>query len=222
MEDYDPADYKVLFIYQQDTRAFNCGAMKNIGFITVKNMYPNDYQNITLVFNDVDTLPYTKNFLNYKTTQGTIKHFYGFIFCLGGIVSVNAGDFERINGFPNFCAWGYEDNMLQARAQSAGLIIDRSQFYSILDKNILHFNHGITRNVNRKEYDAYKANTPEGINTIYQLATNYEESTGFVNVTNFITNRQENSSNTMVYDIRNGPRIFKSKNKRAGMIKMFL
>ena len=222
MEDYDQNDYKILYIHQQDARQFNCGAMKNIGFITVKNMYPTDYQNITLVFNDLDTVPFKKNFLNYKTTQGIIKHFYGFTFCLGGIVSITAGDFERINGFPNFWAWGYEDNMLNNRAKQAGLQIDRSQFYPILDKNILQLNHGVTRNVNRTEYDVFKSNTQEGINTIYQIETNYDESSGFVNVTNFITNRPENSSKTFAYDLRNGKQIFKPKNKRTGTIKMIL
>ena len=64
LEDYDKDDYRIFFVHQTDKREFNRGAMKNIGFLAVWDMYPNDYKNITLVFNDVDTMPYTKNFLD--------------------------------------------------------------------------------------------------------------------------------------------------------------
>ena len=141
--------YRILYIHQKDTRSFNRGALKNIGFITVKNLYPETYRNITLVFNDIDTMPYVKGFLNYETVPGLVKHFYGFTFALGGIASMTAGDFERVNGFPNLWAWGYEDNALNQRVIKNGIRIDRTQFYPILDKNILHLQDGILRDVNR-------------------------------------------------------------------------
>jgi hypothetical protein len=125
--------YKIFYINQKDTRGFNRGAMKNIGFLAVKNMYPTDYQNITLIFNDIDTMPSKDTILNYQTKRGVIKHFYGFDHTLGGIVSILASDFEILNGFPNFWAWGYEDNLLQSRANNAGIVIDRSLFYKIHD-----------------------------------------------------------------------------------------
>ena len=40
--------------------------MKNIGFIAMKEKYADNYKDITFVFNDVDTMPYTKNFIDYK------------------------------------------------------------------------------------------------------------------------------------------------------------
>ena len=209
LEDLDPNSYKILYIHQQDDREFNRGAMKNIGFITVKNMYPVNYQNITLVFNDIDIMPYTKNFLNYYTTNGVVKHFYGFTFALGGLISITAGDFEKINGFPNFWAWGYEDNMLQNRVTSAGLTTDRSQFYPILDPNMLHFSEGITRNMNRTEFDLFLSNTTEGINSISNIQQNIDESTGFVNVTDFHTPRDENAVLRQTYDLRGGAMPFK-------------
>ena len=67
--------------------------MKNIGLLVIKDLYPNDYKNINLVFNDVDTMPFTKNFLNYFTKPNIVKHFYGFRNTLGGIVSIMANDF---------------------------------------------------------------------------------------------------------------------------------
>ena len=176
-----------------DEREFNRGAMKNIGFLKVKNDYPNDYQNITLVFNDIDTMPYTKGFIEYRTTPGVVKHFYGFTFSLGGIVSITAGDFEKTNGFPNFWSWGYEDNSLNQRVLNAGLIIDRSNFYPLADKNILQFLDGTTRNINRTEFDKFVQNTDEGIKSITNLKYDTNK-LGFVNVTSFNTGSEEDSS----------------------------
>ena len=45
-------DYELMFIHQNDKREFNRGAMRNIGFLVVKSLYPDDYKEITLVFLD--------------------------------------------------------------------------------------------------------------------------------------------------------------------------
>jgi len=224
LEDFPTDSFKILYIHQNDTRSFNRGAVKNIGFMTVKNMYPNDYQNMTLVFNDIDIMPYTKNFFDYHTRPGTVKHFYGFTFTLGGIVSINAKDFEIINGFPNFWSWGYEDNMLQRRIIERGITIDRSAFYPILDKNVLHFSEGITRNVNRTEYDIYESNTTEGLDSIFNLQYNYNPDNGFVDVTNFSTTREEDVKATHQHDLRKGNIPFPSLNKKRKpkMTMMFM
>ena len=65
LEDFEKTDVQMLICHQCDKRSFNCGAMKNIGFHIIKQTYPKQYQNITLVFNDVDTLPFNKNFIDY-------------------------------------------------------------------------------------------------------------------------------------------------------------
>jgi hypothetical protein len=215
--------YKIFYVHQTDKRGFNRGAMKNIGFLAVKKLYPEHYKNITLVFNDIDTMPTKIIQLNYKTTRGTIKHFYGFNYTLGGIVSINAEDFESINGFPNFWAWGYEDNLLQIRATKRGMVIDRSVFYKIHDPRIIHLSDSFIREVNREEFDRFLQNTTEGINSIEDLEYTINDGNGFIDVLQFNTTSQENVEKTTDYDLRNGPAPFKEppkKPRRAPTIKM--
>lgn len=222
MEDYSSNTYKILYIHQKDERSFNRGAMKNIGFLYVKNMYPREYKYITLVFNDVDTMPLSKNFLNYETKKGNVKHFYGYEFTLGGIVSITGGDFENVNGYANYWSWGYEDNVLQDRVLNSGLNIDRTQFYHIMDKNILQMKDGLTRLVNRGEFDKYEKENNnklnvDGIKTIRDLKYDFDESNNFVNVTSFNTETQENKTQTKTHDMRQGSVPFKRSIRRPRM-----
>lgn len=203
LEDMNKDDYKLYIIHQTDKREFNRGAIKNIGFIAIKNKYPNDYQNMTFVFNDVDTMPFTKNFLNYDTTPNVVKHFYGYTHTLGGIVSIKGSDFERINGFPNYWAWGFEDNELQFRVSEANIQIDRSNFYPILDKNILQLKDGLTRLVNRNEFERYINRSKEGIQSIRNLNYNIVEDTQFIDVHGFLTDTPEIPETNQIFDIRN-------------------
>jgi len=208
LADYNPNDYKIYLCHQCDNRSFNRGAMKNIGFLAMKQKYPDSYRDITFVFNDIDTMPYNKNFLNYKTTLGTIKHFYGYEFALGGIVSISGQDFERMNGFPNYWTWGYEDNLLNIRAKEAGIHIDRSQFYKIMDKNIMQLKDGLERIVNKKEFDRYVSKTNEGIASIQNLHYEMDEINGMINVRNFFTEFVEDKKYTKIHDLRNGSQPF--------------
>ena len=216
----DLDNYIILYSHQIDGRSFNRGAMKNIGFLYAKSIYPDDYKNITFVFNDVDTMPFTSHFLNYKTTPGVVKHFYGYHFTLGGIVSITGADFENTNGFPNFWAWGYEDNAFQLRVNKLGLHIDRTQFYPILDKNILQLKDGITKIVNRGEFDRYtnelqsNANH-DGINTVSNVVFYFNETNDFLNVESFDTLTPDRPELNKEYDIRNGSRPFPVLSKSA-------
>jgi hypothetical protein len=211
LEDYPQNDYVIYYIHQTDQRVFNRGAMKNIGFLVVKNNYPNDYKNITLVFNDVDTMPTRKNLFDYDTQSGVVKHFFGFTYTLGGIFSIKAYDFERINGFPNYWAWGYEDNLIQKRIEKAGITIDRSIFYKIGDTNIIQKNEEITREVNQSEYDRYVRNIPEGIHSIQNLDYSMDAESGFVNVKWFITEYNAAVNKYRLHDLRKGPMPYDTK-----------
>lgn len=214
--------YKILYIHQTDKRGFNRGAMKNIGYLVVKDLYPDDYKNITLVFNDVDTMPSRNIVLNYATKPGVIKHFYGFTHTLGGIISVNASDFEKLNGFPNFWAWGYEDNLLQIRAENAKIQIDRSVFYKIQDPRIIHLVDTPIREVNRVEFDRFLNRTTEGISSLRDLTYKINDETGLVDVLTFESEVQEKIEARADYDLRNGPAPFKPTPKpvRRPQMKM--
>jgi hypothetical protein len=222
LEDYQENDKKIMIIHQNDERSFNCGAIKNIGFLIVKQQYPNNYKDITLIFNDVDTLPFTKNFINYKTTNNVIKHFYGFKHTLGGIVSITGGDFERINGFPNFWAWGYEDNMFYERAIRSKIAVDRQEFYPFADKNILHFYDGYVKQVNKKEFDRYTNATKEGIYSIYNLEYTYEEGTNTYHINNFDTQYKEDVTAIKEHDLHKGTKPFHHNKGRGAAMSMLL
>jgi len=170
MEDYNINDYEIYYSHQTDARPFNRGATKNIGFLAMKNKYPNDYKNITFVFNDIDTIPAAKNTFNYITSQGIVKHFYGFIFALGGIFSITGEDFEKCNGFPNNWGWGLEDNAMHDRVLLNELFVDRTQFFPLNSKEIIHLHDTPIRLINNKEPNNYiQKNFRDNLSNIYEL-----------------------------------------------------
>jgi hypothetical protein len=186
--------------------------MKNLGFVYLKEKYPSHYKDITIVFNDVDTVPYKQGLLNYETTSGTIKHFFGFTFALGGIVSIKAGDFEMLNGFPNLWGWGFEDNELQIRVKEmfSADAIDRRNFYPNNDPNILTIFHGFYKEVSNKQKEEYgnvalrrrprNAKYWNGLNTIrdYKYTANeLEDGVIMVNVASFQTLHDDKRYNDM-------------------------
>lgn len=219
MEDYSKKDYKIFFVHQKDERPFNRGAMKNIGFLAIKKEYPDHYKDFTFIFHDVDTIPYNKNLLKYDTVHGSIKHFYGFNYALGGIFSIKGSDFEKINGFPNFWAWGFEDNLIQERALASGLLIDRSNFFKIGDKKILQFMDGLRRLISKDETQKYLKKTNDGLNTIKDLQFNFNNE--YIDVTNFNTLYRHDQISYDTHDIRDSSKV-KIKNKNSNiMMKNF-
>jgi len=215
MDDRD--DYEIYFSHQCDNRSFNRGGTKNIGFLAVKAKYPNDYKNINFIFNDIDTIPFADIF-DYETVPGTVNHFYGFKFALGGIVSFKGADFESVNGYPNFWGWGQEDNALQTRCQRKKMIIDRSQFYPIGDPNIIQLFDGVSRIINRNEQLRGKNdNGIEGLRTIHKLEytidtesmnpldnihTIISDRIFIINITTFMTGNIYDQSTLYKYDLR--------------------
>lgn len=215
LEDTD--DYEIYFSHQCDTRTFNRGAARNIGFLAVKNKYPNDYKNITFVFNDVDTIPFHKIF-EYDTIPGVVKHYYGYTYALGGIVVIKGGDFERINGYPCYWGWGMEDNTLQKRCERFGLAIDRTTFYKIGSPEILQLFDGISRIISKS--DPWRSNTDKGTDGLITISNlkytigpaslnpadnvySVENSRVFyVNIATFLTETSYESQEYFNYDLR--------------------
>ena len=221
-------DYEVYFAHQCDARSFNRGGTKNIGFLAVKDKYPNNYKDITFVFNDIDTVPFAPIF-DYETVPGIVKHFYGFKYALGGIVALKGSDFEATNGYPNFWGWGMEDNVLQTRCEKIGLKIDRSQFFPIGSPNILQLFDGVSRIINRK--DPWRATHDDGIDglrTIHKLEYTIDiesvnpldnvhvvtsDKVFVVNISTFLTGTRFENDNYFKYDLREPPRQIIHPNK---------
>jgi len=176
MEDYDINDYEIYYSHQTDVKPFNRGGTKNIGFLVIKEKYPNDYKNITFVFNDIDILPSKKNLLNYETTKGKVKHFYGFDFALGGVFSIIGEDFEKCGGFPNNWGWGLEDNEMQRKVLKNNILIDRNNFFVINSNDIIHLYDDPIRIINNREPQNYAINKMiDNLNTITELKYKIEK-----------------------------------------------
>jgi hypothetical protein len=191
LEDIPKDTYEIFFIHQYDQRPFNRGAMKNIGFLAMRDKYPKDYKNITFVFNDVDTAPKKKNILKYNTKIGIVKHFYGFHYALGGIFSIVGADFEKTGGFSNNWGWGMEDNVMRDRVANKGIKIDRSIFFKIRDPNIIHLTNSNMRIMTKEEPWRYKSNSSDSFRDITNLKYNIENE--YVQVKSFTTKYSPNN-----------------------------
>jgi len=176
-------NYEIYFSHQYDKRSFNRGAMKNIGFLAIKKKYPNHYKDITFVFNDVDTMPSTKDLIDYNTINGTVKHYFGFEFALGGIFSIKGADFEKSKGFPNFWGWGIEDNAMNDRCLEAGFLIDRSQFYKLGDKKIINTFNGWNRIISKRDSLVYINKQHDNMFDLKNIQWNIVNE--YINVTRF-------------------------------------
>ena len=220
LEDATPRDYEIYFSHQHDDRPFNRGATKNIGFLAVRDKYPDHYRDMTFVFHDIDTLPFHKSVLDYQTEPGVVKHYYGFTHALGGIVAIRGADFERVNGYPNCWAWGNEDTVFQRRCLQHGLTIDRSRFHKMGSPQILQLFDGIERVISKEE--TQRARSPrddgvDGLHTIQHLLYTVDrtssdpvdnvyvvggDSTWYINILHFVTGYRETEVSYYEYDLR--------------------
>ena len=209
LEDYNKESYEILFSHQNNNLSFNRGALKNIGFLYIKEKYPNNYKDIIFIFNDIDTLPYKKNLLNYDINDNEIKHYYGYTYALGGIFSIKGKDFEKINGFPNYWSWGFEDNIINQRAIKNNIFINRNIFYPIQSKEILQFFDGIKRNMDKNiiNKNRKKITESDGLNTLKNINYVFNEKNQMLDINFFECNYNVNKINHFIHDLRNGSKI---------------
>ena len=175
-------DVDIFFTHQCDTRSFNRGGMKNIGLKIIKDKYKH-YNDITMIFHDVDTIPVSPSLFPYKTTRGVVSHYYGFTFVLGGILAIKACDFERIDGFPCFWGWGLEDNELQKRCIANGVKIDRSIFFHVKDDRVSCINISDLRSLSSIETYRYNKGCKCGYSKMKNIK--YTTNGRMINVTEF-------------------------------------
>ncbi len=202
---------KVLFVNQNWDLPFNRGAMLNIGYLEVKKLYPNDYQRITFVFHDVDSIPFPSISIKllidrFITTAGIVKHIFGFLHSLGGVFSITGLDFEKVGGFPNLYGWNNEDVILQERVLAQNLTIDRSPAHFVdVDKGDKAMN--LSNNVPffKAEYRIYflsewdRSKDEDNLTSLVSYAV--ETDSCNINVTSFKTPHeiQVDSKNIRVY-----------------------
>lgn len=196
--------YKIYFVHQCDKRPFNRGAIKNIGFLAIKNLYPNNYKDITFIFHDIDVWGKYPNTIEYITEKNKVKHYYGYKFALGGIFAIKGEDFELVKGFPNFWGWGFEDNTIYNKCVKNNLIIDRSNFYDIGNKNIIHLFDDYKKIYSKRELCIFNYETPDTIDNLYDYSYKIEDN--MINVYTFscLLNDNNNDHNYAEHDIRNG------------------
>jgi hypothetical protein len=131
----------------------------------------------------VDTWPTKKGLINYSTTAGIVKHYYGFKFALGGMFAIKGADFEKSKGFPNFWGWGIEDNAMNDRCLAADLIIDRSQFYDIRDERIARAFDGYKRVISRQDSLIYKQEGCDDLNALKNVQWSFHNE--YINIRHF-------------------------------------
>jgi hypothetical protein len=189
---------------------------------------------MTFIFNDIDTIPFTKIF-DYETTPGVVKHYYGYKYALGGIVVIKGADFERINGYPCFWGWGMEDNCLQKRCTAFNITIDRSTFYNIGSPQILQLFDGISRIISKKDpWRMEHDNGIDGIKTINKLKYTIDEKSvndndnifsvmnsriHFINIQTFNTYVKFEQDSYYSYDLREPQRKIVNPNQLRETIK---
>jgi hypothetical protein len=205
----DTEPYEIYFAHQYDYRPFNRGAMKNIGFLAIKAKYPEEYKNMTFIFHDVDTWPAEKGLIDYQTTPGVVKHFYGYKFALGGMFAIKGADFEKTKGFPNFWGWGIEDNLMNDRCLAAGLLIDRSQFYDIADKRIARSFDGFQRIISRQDSLTYKQAGCDDITSLKNLQWTWHNE--YINIRSFDCATKPNEQSYVHIDIRKTKKLIVPK-----------
>ena len=138
-------EYHVYIVEQsKDGRKFNRGKLLNIGFDYSCRQQKNR-QHDSFIFHDVDLLPQQALAKWYATPPERPLHiarvwdrYSNNPKYFGGIVSFSEADMKKINGYPNnFWGWGGEDDEMQARCESVGLVWDAPKVVQQQDEPLI-------------------------------------------------------------------------------------
>lgn len=123
-------DYWIFIIQQLEMAPFNRGMLMNIGFTEAQRIY-----NFTcFIFHDVDLIPENdQNPYNcidsprhLSVAIDVFKYRLPFKNIFGGVISMQANQFKKLNGFSNrFSGWGGEDDDLFNRVNKQKISIFR-------------------------------------------------------------------------------------------------
>ena len=156
LEDISQNKYRIYIVHQADSRPFNRGAMRNIGFLEGKKEFPDTYKEINFVFHDLDNLIGEKNLVEFTTNSNEVNHIYGNYKGknLGGIFVMKGAGYEKSGGYPNFWGWGSEDELLWYRCRDANLTIVRNMF-SLKDTRMVHLDHTVNFSTTMKNINTF-------------------------------------------------------------------
>lgn len=127
-EDVDITDYEIFIVEQSKGKAFNRGALLNIGFLEAERLGC-DY----VAFHDLDMLPVSVDYSYTDKFTQVARHFkperkisYDYA---GGVTLFPVNQFREIGGYSNeYWGWGYEDNDLLLRCVEKGVGIKKKYF----------------------------------------------------------------------------------------------
>jgi hypothetical protein len=118
--------------------------------------------------------------------------------------SIKGADFERINGFPSFWSWGYEDNVIYDRALLHNININRSQFYPILHQNIIHILDSFSKMTSLKNKTmAMNKNVTDGLNTLKNIQYKWNLKTNMLDIDTFTCSYSPNDTTLVRNELHN-------------------
>jgi hypothetical protein len=166
--------YKIIICEQSDdSRPFNLGAIRNIGFLEAsKNSYPGQP---IYCFHDIDTIPISDECIYDLQDVNSVYHPYGVRTSLGGILFVTEKAMKESNGYPNnYWGWGLEDVCIMARLQVKGYTIDETNFEWLGDEKLFSKIHATenTRTWPNTDIEIIKALYYDEANNRYKASLN--------------------------------------------------
>jgi len=147
--------FELIIVNQDNAKLFNRGMLLNIGF-----KYAEELECDYVVFHDVDLIPkiadysypdYPVHLAGCIKDAETREEKETFSKYFGGVTMFSMDDFKKINGYSNkYWGWGYEDDDLLLRCESAGISLDAERIKNTKQKTQSLFFNGVNSYVKAK------------------------------------------------------------------------